>query len=136
MRVRLGKTFGFEAAHFLPCFPEGHKCRRMHGHSFKVEVVVAGEVAPEKGYLIDYGEIAAAVKPIEQALDHRVLNEIEGLEIPTSEVIARWVYDRLKPTLPLLAEVVVHETCTSRCHYRGEAGNKRTRRGWTGEFEE
>lgn len=136
MNVSLVKSFTFEAAHWLPTFPDGHKCRRMHGHSFRVEVVVAGEVPPEKGYLIDYGEISAAVRPIEQALDHRVLNEIEGLEIPTSEVIARWVYDRLKPALPLLAEIVVHETCTSRCHYRGETGAARTRRGWTGDFEE
>jgi len=136
MHVSLVKSFTFEAAHWLPTFPDGHKCRRMHGHSFKVEVVVAGEVAPEKGYLIDYGEISAAVRPIEHALDHRVLNEIEGLEIPTSEVIAKWVFDRLKPTLPLLAEVVVHETCTSRCHYRGEAGSARTRKGWTGDFED
>jgi 6-pyruvoyltetrahydropterin/6-carboxytetrahydropterin synthase len=134
MNVSLVKSFTFEAAHWLPTFPDGHKCRRMHGHSFKVEIVVAGEVAPEKGYLIDYGEITAAVKPLEQALDHRVLNEIEGLEIPTSEVIAKWVFDRLKPTLPLLVEVVVHETCTSRCHYRGQT--KRAGGGpWTAQFE-
>ncbi len=119
MRVRLAKTFGFEAAHFLPCFPEGHKCRRMHGHSFRVEVVVEGEVDAAKGYLIDYGDIKRVIKPIEEALDHRVLNEIEGLENPTSEVIAGWVWDRASRELPGLSEVVVHETCTSRCEYRG-----------------
>ena len=120
MRVRLGKTFGFEAAHFLPCFPEGHKCRRMHGHSFKVEVIVEGEMDPEDGYLIDYADIKKATAPIEDALDHRVLNEIEGLEIPTSEVIAAWIWERLKPVLPMLAEVIVYETCTSKCESRGE----------------
>ncbi len=119
MHVRLVKSFTFEAAHWLPCFPEGHKCRRMHGHSFKVEVVVAGEVAEDKGYLIDYADIKKAIEPVCARLDHYCLNEIEGLENPTSEVIARWVWRELQPSLPMLAEVVVHETCTSRCHYMG-----------------
>ncbi len=120
MHVRLVKSFDFEAAHWLPSFPEGHKCRRMHGHSFRVEVIVAGDVPESKGYLIDYGEIKAAIEPVREALDHRLLNEIVGLENPTSEVIAGWVWRKLKPTLPMLAEVVVHETCTSRCHYEGK----------------
>lgn len=119
LRVRLVKSFDFEAAHWLPSFPEGHKCRRLHGHSFRVEIIVEGDVAPEKGYLLDYGEIKAAIEPIKQRLDHYCLNEIAGLENPTSEVIAAWVWRALKPSLPLLAEVVVHETCTSRCHYAG-----------------
>lgn len=122
MRVSLAKSFTFEAAHWLPTFPDGHKCRRMHGHSFRVDVVVEGDVDPAKGYLIDYGEIGAAVEPLRKQLDHYVLNEIEGLEIPTSEVLAEWLYRRLKPQLPLLSEVIVHETCTSRCHYRGPFG--------------
>lgn len=92
----------------------------MHGHSFRVEVVVEGEVPDGRGYLIDYGDIKNAIAPIRDRLDHYCLNEIEGLENPTSEVIAVWIWDRLKPALPDLAEVVVHETCTSRCHYRGE----------------
>ena len=119
MQVRLSKTFGFEAAHWLPCFPPEHKCRRMHGHSFRVEVVVEGPLDPAKGYLMDFGDLKAAAQPLEQALDHRCLNEIPGLENPTSEMIARWIWDRLKPTMPLLAEVIVQETCTSRCSYRG-----------------
>ncbi len=119
MHVRLAKSFTFEAAHFLPTFPEGHKCRRMHGHSFKVDVVVEGDAPEAQGYLIDYGQIKAAIDPIEKLLDHYVLNEIEGLENPTSEVIARWIFDRLRAELPLLAEIIVHETCTSRCHYSG-----------------
>jgi len=119
MRVRLVKSFGFEAAHFLPGFPDGHKCRRMHGHSFKVDVAVAGDVDPRQGYLVDYGEIKEAFRAIEERLDHRLLNEIEGLENPTSEVLAGWIWDRLHERLPLLSEVIVHETCTSRCHYAG-----------------
>ena len=120
MHVRLIKQFGFEAAHWLPTFPEGHKCRRMHGHSFRVDVVVEGDVEEDRGYLIDYGDIAAAIEPIRSRLDHYCLNEIDGLENPTSEVLARWIWQQLQPSLPLLAEVRVHETCSSSCIYKGE----------------
>ena len=104
----------------MPTLPNGHKCRRLHGHSFKVEVVVAGEMDESKGYLVDYGDIKAACEPIRQRLDHCYLNEIEGLENPTSEVLARWIWQRLAPSLPDLAAVIVHETCNSRCEYRGK----------------
>jgi 6-pyruvoyltetrahydropterin/6-carboxytetrahydropterin synthase len=120
MKVDLTKTFRFEAAHWLPTFPEGHKCRRMHGHSFRVDVIVRGEVPEDTGYLLDYGELKRITGPIEERLDHYLLNEIEGLENPTSEQIAKWIYDRIKPDLPMLAAVRVHETCTSACEYRGE----------------
>jgi 6-pyruvoyltetrahydropterin/6-carboxytetrahydropterin synthase len=119
MHVRLVKSFGFEAAHWLPSFPEGHKCRRMHGHSFMVEVVVAGEVPEDRGYLVDFADIRKAIDPVQKMLDHYVLNDIDGLTNPTSEVLAKWIWERLKPSLPILAEVIVHETCTSRCHYAG-----------------
>ena len=119
MQVSLVKTFRFEAAHWLPTFPEGHKCRRMHGHSFVVDVEVSGSVDPEQGYLMDYGEIAAAWSPIDKALDHRVLNDIDGLENPTSEMLAVWIWGRLQPCLPHLSGVTVHETCTSTCRYAG-----------------
>lgn len=120
MRIALTKTFGFESAHHLPCFPEGHKCRRMHGHSFRVDVVVEGEVDPAKGYLVDFADVKAAIRPVEEKLDHRVLNEISGLEVPTAEVLAAWIFAQLKPSLPLLAAVRVHETCTSSAEYRGK----------------
>ena len=120
MHVQLTKSFTFEAAHSLPTFPQGHKCRRLHGHSFKVDVLVAGEVDPAKGYLIDYADIKAACDPIRKQLDHYHLNEIEGLENPTSEVLARWIWDRLRPRLPLLSRVSVRETCTSACEYAGK----------------
>lgn len=119
MHVRLIKSFTFEAAHSLPSFPEGHKCRRLHGHSFKVEVVVAGEIDPARGYLVDYGDIKAACEPIRMRLDHYHLNEIDGLDNPTSEMIAIWIWDRLKPELALLDQITVFETCESRCEYRG-----------------
>jgi 6-pyruvoyltetrahydropterin/6-carboxytetrahydropterin synthase len=119
VHVRLSKSFGFEAAHWLPCFPEGHKCRRMHGHSFRVDVIVEGELDPSVGYLIDFADIKRATEPLERELDHRCLNEIAGLENPTSEMVAAWIWARLKPALPMLSEIVVHETCTSTCHFRG-----------------
>jgi 6-pyruvoyltetrahydropterin/6-carboxytetrahydropterin synthase len=119
MHVRLVRSFGFEAAHWLPTFPEGHKCRRMHGHSFRVEVAVEGDVPPEQGYLIDYGDIQAAIDVVFSQLDHRCLNDIDGLENPTSEMVAAWIWQRLAASLPQLAEIVVQETCTSRCVYRG-----------------
>jgi 6-pyruvoyltetrahydropterin/6-carboxytetrahydropterin synthase len=119
MTVRLSKIFGFEAAHWLPTFAEGHKCRRLHGHSFKVEVVVEGAVDPALGYLMDYGQIKQAADPIIHRLDHYCLNEIEGLSNPTSENIAQWLWGRLKPSLPQLAAIIVSETCTAACEYRG-----------------
>jgi 6-pyruvoyltetrahydropterin/6-carboxytetrahydropterin synthase len=118
MYVRLVKTFTFEAAHFLPSFPDGHKCRRMHGHSFKVDIIVAGQIPVGQHHLLDYGDIKRAIEPIRAKLDHYCLNEIEGLENPTSERIAKWIWDRLRIDLPQLAEVHVHETCESRCEYR------------------
>src|SRR5947207_15751308 len=102
MFVHLSKSFTFEAAHRLPTFPEGHKCRRLHGHSFRVDVVVEGEVDPDKGYLIDYGDIKRVAEPLVGRLDHQYLNEIEGLENPTAENVAKWIFDRLKPELSLL----------------------------------
>jgi len=119
MKMELRKTFQFEAAHLLPHLPETHKCRRLHGHSFQVEVVVAGECDPKLGWLMDYADISAAFKPLWEQLDHRYLNEVTGLENPTSEIIAVWIWERLKPVLPMLAEVVVAETCTARAVYRG-----------------
>lgn len=119
MRVELRRTFQFEAAHLLPRLPEGHKCRRLHGHSFQVEIVVAGECDPAMGWLMDYADIKAAFKPLWERLDHRYLNEVPGLENPTSEQIAIWIWKELKPSLPMLTEVVVAETCTARCVFRG-----------------
>jgi 6-pyruvoyltetrahydropterin/6-carboxytetrahydropterin synthase len=119
MRIELRKTFQFEAAHLLPYLPEDHKCRRLHGHSFKAEIAVAGECDPKLGWLMDYAEISAAFKPLWEQLDHRYLNDVAGLENPTSENIASWIWQHLKSSLPLLTEVAVAETCTARCVFRG-----------------
>ena len=119
MQIELRKTFQFEAAHLLPHLPKSHKCRRLHGHSFVVEIVVEGECDPKLGWLMDYADISKAFKPILDRLDHYYLNEISGLENPTSENLAAWIWKRLHPKLPLLKEVIVAETCMSRCVYRG-----------------
>lgn len=120
MKVCLEKTFRFEAAHWLPHVPEGHKCRRIHGHSYVVEVFLEGEVDPEKGWLIDFADIVAAWTPLRAQLDHHCLNDVEGLENPTAEMICLWIWKRLKPTFPALREIVVRETEASACRYRGE----------------
>lgn len=118
--VELTKEFRFEAAHSLPHVPAGHKCGRMHGHSFRVEVTVRGPVDPRTGWLMDFAELKDKFRPLEDQLDHRLLNEVPGLENSTSENIARWIWQRLKATVPQLASITVHETCTSKCVYRGE----------------
>ena len=118
--MEIFRTFTFEAAHYLPNVPEGHKCRRMHGHSFRADVFIEGEVGADTGWILDFAEIKRAFKPLEEKLDHRLLNEVEGLENPTSENLARWIWVRLKPALPGLSKVIVQETCNTGCIYRGE----------------
>ena len=120
MTTTLSKTFRFEAAHRLPRVPEGHKCGRLHGHSYQIDVIVKGEVDPATGMVIDFAEIAKAWEPLHLVLDHYYLNEIEGLENPTSEVLAQWIYHRMKPGLPCLSAIYVHETCTSAVRYDEE----------------
>jgi 6-pyruvoyltetrahydropterin/6-carboxytetrahydropterin synthase len=114
----ISRTFRFEAAHHLPFAPEGHKCRRVHGHSFVVELFVCGELAEPEGWVCDFADLAKAWRPLERQLDHRLLNEVEGLENPTSERLALWIWTRLADTLEGLSAVAVAETCTSRCVYR------------------
>jgi 6-pyruvoyltetrahydropterin/6-carboxytetrahydropterin synthase len=120
MKITLTKTFQIEAAHRLPLLPKGHKCERLHGHSFRIDVLVSGECDPKLGWLIDYAEINAAFQPLFDQLDHRCLNDVEGLENPTSEILAKWVWDRLKKKLPILSSIIVAETCNAKAEYRGE----------------
>jgi 6-pyruvoyltetrahydropterin/6-carboxytetrahydropterin synthase len=117
--MELFRDFRFEAAHLLPHVDPGHKCARLHGHSYRVTVHVVGEVGPETGWVMDFADLAKAFEPLHDQLDHRYLNEIDGLDNPTSEVLAQWIWARLEPMLPGLDSVVVHETCTSGCVYRG-----------------
>ena len=120
MKVELTKEYRFEAAHRLPHVPAGHKCARLHGHSFKVELALFGAVDPATGWFLDFGGIDELFEPLRARLDHFYLNEIEGLENPTSENLARWIWDRVRPRLPELVAVTVYETCDARCTYRGE----------------
>lgn len=117
--VELVKDFRFEAAHFLPHVAEGHKCRRVHGHSFKGEVAVRGPLDPLLGWVIDFADLKKVVDPIVHRLDHYMLNDIAGLENPTAEVLAIWIWNQLEPQLPGLWRVTIEETCTSRCQYYG-----------------
>lgn len=117
--MELFADFTFEAAHRLPNVPPGHKCARLHGHSFRVRITVAGAVDPRLGWVMDFAEVKAAFAPLREALDHRYLNEVEGLGNPTSEVLAQWIWDRLAGSLPGLAAVEVRETCTTGCTFRG-----------------
>ena len=105
--ARLSAEFFFEAAHRMPFFPEGHPNARLHGHSYKVKVTVRGEVDPQTGFVIEHGKLEDLLKPIQEELDHCYLNEIRGLELPTGEVIARWIWMKLKSLVPHLVEVSV-----------------------------
>jgi 6-pyruvoyltetrahydropterin/6-carboxytetrahydropterin synthase len=118
--MEIYKEFVFEAAHRLPNVPAGHQCGRMHGHSWKVTVHVRGAVGRDTGWIMDYAEIRSAFDACYALLDHNCLNDIEGLENPTSEVLAMWLWRRLRPQLPGLSKLVINETCTSGCIYQGE----------------
>ena len=113
------KVFRIEAAHRLPNVPPGHKCSRLHGHSFAVELSVSGEPGADTGWVMDFADVKQAFQPLYDQLDHHYLNDIAGLENPTSEQLAIWIWQRLKPALPQLSCVTVHETCTSGCRYTG-----------------
>jgi 6-pyruvoyltetrahydropterin/6-carboxytetrahydropterin synthase len=113
MTTEVFKIVRFEAAHRLPHVPEWHKCSRLHGHSYEVEIRVEGDPDPYSGMIIDYAEIKKAFAPLHDQLDHHYLNEIEGLENSTSEILAQWIWDRLHPVLPGLRRIAVKETCTA-----------------------
>ncbi len=114
------KAFKVDAAHLLPNVPVGHKCSRMHGHAFRIEVHIRGPLQPRTGWVMDFADIAKAFAPLHDQLDHRCLNDIEGLENPTSENLARWIWKRLKPSLPGLCKLIVQESPESGCIYEGE----------------
>ena len=118
--VEISKVFICESAHRLPYVPEGHKCGCLHGHSFRIEDWVRGQIEDETGWVMDFADLGQVFQPIYQQLDHHYLNEIEGLFNPTSENLSRWIWNNLRPSLPQLSKVIVNETCTSGCMYRGE----------------
>lgn len=117
--MEIFKAFTLESAHRLPNVPAGHKCARVHGHSFRVEVHVSGPVDERLGWVMDFADVKAVFDPLYRQLDHHYLNDVPGLENPTSENLARWIWQKLKPALPQLSAVVVHETCTSGARYTG-----------------
>ena len=118
--MKIFRAFTIEAAHRLPNVPAGHKCARLHGHSFRIELHLSGPVDAHSGWVMDFADVKQAFQPIYDRLDHHYLNEIEGLDNPTSENLARWVWQQAKPKLPLLSKIVIHETCTSGCEYAGD----------------
>ncbi len=118
--MEIYKTFTIEAAHYLPNLPKEHKCSRMHGHSFNIEIHITGEVDQKSGWVMDFAQISEVFRPLLIQLDHRCLNDIEGLENPTSENLAKWVWQQLEPALPLLSSVVIKETCIAGCIYFGD----------------
>lgn len=120
MIATVTKSFTFDAAHWLPNVPAGHKCRNMHGHNYRVCLSITGPVDENVGWVMDFAEISAAFEPLRTVLDHATLNEIDGLANPTAEHIARWIWLRIRPALPLLSAVVVEESPTNRCEYRGQ----------------
>lgn len=117
--MEIYKAFTIEAAHRLPNLPDNHKCSRLHGHSFMIEIHVSGDVDDASGWVMDFADISKAFKPLFECLDHHYLNDIEGLENPTSENLAKWVWQKLESSLPLLTSVVIKETCTAGCIYSG-----------------
>ncbi|HEY6784725.1 MAG TPA: 6-carboxytetrahydropterin synthase QueD [Gemmatimonadales bacterium] len=118
--MEIFKEFTFEAAHRLPHVPADHKCARLHGHSFQVAVHVRGMINAKEGWVADFADLSRAFQPLHEALDHRYLNDIPGLENPTTELLARWIWRRLKPGLAGLSRLVIRETCTAGCVYSGE----------------
>ncbi|HUW99281.1 MAG TPA: 6-carboxytetrahydropterin synthase QueD [Acidiferrobacter sp.] len=122
--MEIFKSFRIEAAHKLPRLPEGHKCRRLHGHSFQIDIHVRGVVHEEYGWVQDFADITAAFRPLFEDLDHHYLNDIAGLENPTSERLAQYIWERLAPLVPGLARIVIHETCTAGCAYEGPGSEK------------
>jgi 6-pyruvoyltetrahydropterin/6-carboxytetrahydropterin synthase len=109
----ISKAFDFDAAHFLPNVPQGHKCGRMHGHTYKVELICVGQIDEKMGWFCDYADIESAWMKIHHQLDHHLLNGIEGLENPTTEVLANWIVRKLAPELSFLARVRVYESSTT-----------------------
>lgn len=117
MKYELKQHFQIESARFLPHLEKSHPCSRMHGHSFKIILRLVDDLDPKLGWVIDYNDIQKAMKPILEQIDHRVLNEVAGLENPTSELLAKWIYDKALPLLPMLKSVSILETTSTECTY-------------------
>lgn len=120
MKFELKQHFQIESARFLPRLPVSHPCSRTHGHSFKIVLSLVGDADPQSGWLIDYNEITETAKPVLNEIDHRLLNDVPGLENPTTENLCRWLFEKLRSRLPALRRVGVMETATTECWYPAE----------------
>ena len=115
----LYKQFSFDSAHYLPNVPEGHKCRELHGHTYHLTVFLEGDVMEDRGWVIDFTDLKKVVKPVIDMVDHKYLNDIPGLENPTTEMFSKWLWERIKPLLPELKRIELKETPTSGVIYEG-----------------
>lgn len=118
--MKIFREFTFDSAHFLNHLPPGHKCANMHGHTYRLRVELSGELDPTVGWVVDFAEVKRVVGAVLDQLDHKVLNDIEGLEQPTAEVIAVWLWRRIKPDLPALSGVILWENPNNGVEYHGE----------------
>lgn len=118
--MQIFKQFSFDSAHFLPHVPEGHKCKEIHGHTYRLTVYVAGEPDEKLGWVMDFAVLKNVIEPLIKSIDHTLLNNIPGLENPTCERIAIWLWDNIKPQVPLLSKIELHETLTSGVVYEGK----------------
>jgi 6-pyruvoyltetrahydropterin/6-carboxytetrahydropterin synthase len=118
--MEIYKEFSFDSAHFLPNVPEGHKCKNMHGHTYRLRVFIEGNIDPHLGWIMDFKELKDCIGPVIELLDHNLINNIEGLENPTAENITVWIWNRIRPKLPLLSRVELYETPTTGVLYAGK----------------
>ena len=119
-KMEIYKEFSFDSAHFLPNVPVGHKCREMHGHTYRLKVFIKGELDPELGWIMDFKDLKEALLPVIDQLDHKLINNIQGLQNPTAENITVWIWQQIKPSLPLLSRIELYETPTTGVIYSGE----------------
>lgn len=118
--MQIFKQFTFDSAHFLPFVPDGHKCKEIHGHTYRLIVYVDGELEQQLGWVMDFADMKIVIDPIVKSIDHKLLNNIAGLENPTCEIIAVWLWNKIKPEVPLLARIELHETPSSGAIYEGK----------------
>jgi len=114
------KQFTFDSAHFLPRIPEGHKCKETHGHTYKLTIFIEGALDNTLGWVLDFAEAKRAIMPVLELVDHKLLNNVEGLENPTCEILAIWFWNKIKPHVPLLKKIELYETPTSGVIYEGD----------------
>ena len=118
--MEIYKEFSFDSAHFLPNVPIGHKCREMHGHTYRLKVFIKGALDPKLGWIMDFKDLKEALLPVIDQLDHKLINNIKGLDNPTAENITVWIWQQIKPSLPLLSRIELYETPTTGVIYSGE----------------